>query len=123
MPPLVHQLLEKIPLHVEDYPAREILEEKGIEDPAELCGLFTGIALPDDSVSQPWKLPDVVTVYRLGVLAAAEDHRGRVSIRRLRKEIRITDPPRTGPLPRTDRRRNWRNSAMAEPEREPGIGD
>jgi predicted Zn-dependent protease with MMP-like domain len=90
MPPLVHQLIEKIPLHVEDYPSREIMERKGIEDPADLCGLFTGIPLPEDSVTQPWKLPDVVTIYRMGVLASAEDRHGRVTTRRLRKEIRIT---------------------------------
>jgi predicted Zn-dependent protease with MMP-like domain len=90
MPPLVHELLEKIPLHVEDYPSREIMEEKEIDDPEELCGLFTGIALPEQSVWHPWKLPEVVTIYRMGILAAARDRYGRVRTGRLREEIRIT---------------------------------
>jgi predicted Zn-dependent protease with MMP-like domain len=90
MPPLVHELLEKIPLHVEDYPSREVMKDKDIDDPEELCGLFSGIALPDRSVEQSATLPEVVTIYRMGILAAARDRRGRVRPRRLREEIRIT---------------------------------
>ena len=90
MPPLVHELLEKIPLHVEDYPPRDVLEEKGIADPAELCGLFTGVALPQKSVEHSGMLPDVVTIYRLGIMEAARDAFGRLSAQALREEIRIT---------------------------------
>ena len=90
MPPLVHELLEKIPLHVEDYPARDVLEEKGIADPAELCGLFTGVALPQKSVEHSGMLPDVVTIYRLGIMEAARDAFGRLTAQALREEIRIT---------------------------------
>jgi predicted Zn-dependent protease with MMP-like domain len=90
MPPLVHELLEKIPLHVEDYPARDVLEEKGIADPAELCGLFSGVALPQKSVEHSGMLPDVVTIYRLGIMEAARDTFGRLSAQALREEIRVT---------------------------------
>jgi predicted Zn-dependent protease with MMP-like domain len=90
MPPLVHELLEEIPLHVEDYPSRDVMEEKGISDPEELCGLFTGVAITEKSVEQSGALPDVVTIYRLGILAAARDRRGRVTAPALREEIRIT---------------------------------
>jgi len=90
MPPLVHQLLERIPLHVEDYPSREVMEEKGVIEPDELCGLFTGVSIQERSVDDPARLPDVVTIYRLGIMAAARDDDGRLSTRRLREEIRIT---------------------------------
>ena len=90
MPPLVHELIEKIPLHVEDHPSPDVMDEKDIDDPEELCGLFSGIPLPDHSVSQPWKLPEVVTIYRMGILAASRDRYGRVRLPRLRREIRIT---------------------------------
>lgn len=90
MPPLVHTLLEKIPLHVEDYPSRQIMEEKGIEDPEELCGLFTGVPLPDKSVEHSGMLPDVVTIYRSGIMAAAQDKWGRITAAALREEIRVT---------------------------------
>ena len=90
MPPLVHELLERIPLHVEDYPSRDVLDQKGIEAPEDLCGLFTGVALPDKSIEHSGMLPDVVTIYRLGIMEAARDRRGRLSAVDLRKEIRIT---------------------------------
>ena len=90
MPPAVHQLLEQVPLHVEDYPPPELLKEKGMDDPDELCGLFTGVALTERSVEDSGRLPDIVTIYRLGILAAARDEDGRLHARRLREEIRIT---------------------------------
>ena len=90
LPPAVHRLLEQVPLHVEDYPPPEVLKEKGMDDPDELCGLFTGVALTERSVEDSGRLPDVVTIYRLGILAAARDEDGRVRAGRLREEIRIT---------------------------------
>jgi predicted Zn-dependent protease with MMP-like domain len=90
LPPLVHQLLEKVPLHVEDYPPASLLAELGIEHRDELCGLFTGIALSEQSVGHSGMLPDVVTIYREGIMAAAMDRRGRVNATRLRREIRTT---------------------------------
>ncbi len=90
MPPLVHQLLEKIPLHVEDYPSREVMKEKGISDRRELCGLFTGLAITEKSIDVPASLPDVVTLYREGILEAARDAWGRITGESLREQIRIT---------------------------------
>lgn len=90
MPPLVHELLERVPLHVEDYPSPDVLEEKGIDDPAELCGLFSGVALPEKSVEHSGMLPDVVTIFRLGIMEAARDRFGRLSAEGLREEIRVT---------------------------------
>lgn len=90
MPPLVHELLERIPLHVEDYPSRRIMEEKDVEYRDELCGLFTGIAITERSVEHSGTLPDAVTIYREGILAAAADRHGRITARELRQQIRIT---------------------------------
>jgi len=88
MPPLVHELLEKVPLHVEDFPSRQVMEEKEIDDPAELCGLFTGLALPEKSIEHSGMPPDVVTLYRLGILSAARDAWGRVTSAARREAIR-----------------------------------
>ena len=90
MPPLVHELIDKVPLHVEDYPAPDVMERTGVWRRDQLCGLFTGIPLTDKSIEHSGTLPDVVTVYREGILSAARDRRGRVSEGRLRREIRIT---------------------------------
>ncbi len=90
MPPLVHELLEKIPLHVEDYPSRDVMEEKEISDPEDLCGLFSGVAITEKSIEHSGMLPDVVTIYRLGIMAAARDDWGRITASALREEIRTT---------------------------------
>ena len=88
--PRVHELIERIPLHVEDYPANDVLARTGVEHRNQLCGLFTGIPITDRSIEHSGTLPDVVTVYREGILAMARDGFGRVRAERLREEIRIT---------------------------------
>ena len=90
MPPLVHELIEKVPLHVEDYPSDQVLAKTGIRNRRQLCGLYTGIPLTERSVMQSGVLPDVVTIYREGVLSAAAGPDGHVSISELRRQIRIT---------------------------------
>jgi predicted Zn-dependent protease with MMP-like domain len=90
LPPLVHELIEKVPLHVEDYPSADVLERTGARYRDEICGLFTGIPISDRSIQHSGNLPDVVTIYREGILAMAEDSKGRVRADRLKREIRVT---------------------------------
>lgn len=87
---MVHQLLDKVPLHVEDYPSPSVMEEKGLQYRDDLCGLFSGIPLGDKSVRHSGVLPDTVTIYREGILSQAADDEGRVTAKRLREEVRIT---------------------------------
>ena len=90
MPPQVHELLQRVPLHVEDHPSEEIMLDRGVEYLDDLCGLYTGIPLTQRSIEHSGTLPDVVTIYREGILTAAADRDGRIRNNRLRKEIRIT---------------------------------
>lgn len=90
LPPLVHELIEKVPMHVEDYPSADVMARTGVPRRDDLCGLFTGIPIKDKSVEHSGALPDVVTIYREGILRAATDGFGRVRTERLREEIRIT---------------------------------
>ena len=90
MPPMIHELIEQVPLHVEDYPSRRVMESTGVEYPEQLCGLYTGIPLTERSVMQSGTLPDVVTIYREGILAAAADRNGRIRTKPLLRQIRIT---------------------------------
>jgi predicted Zn-dependent protease with MMP-like domain len=98
MPPLVHELIEKVPLHVEDYPSDDVMDRMNIEYLDDLCGLYTGIPLGQKSVmpsgdlsgSMPDLMPDVVTIYREGILSAAANRHGRITTDRLREQIRIT---------------------------------
>lgn len=90
LPPLVHELIERVPLHVEDYPSDDVMAKTGVRHRSELCGLFTGIPLTDRSIRHSGTLPDVVTVYREGIMAMAADAYGQIRTDRLREEIRIT---------------------------------
>jgi predicted Zn-dependent protease with MMP-like domain len=90
MPPLVHELIEQVPLHVEDYPSPSVLAQTGVRHRSQLCGLYTGIPLTERSVTQSGTLPDVVTIYREGILTASMGPDGRVSVKELREQIRVT---------------------------------
>ncbi|MEN6448919.1 MAG: metallopeptidase family protein [Thermoguttaceae bacterium] len=90
MPPMIHELIERVPLHVEDYPSEDVMERMGIEYIDDLCGLYTGIPIGEKSVTHSGTMPDVVTIYREGILTAACDREGRITTRRLREQIRIT---------------------------------
>ncbi len=90
MPPLIHELIERVPLHVEDYPSDEVMDNMNVEYLDDLCGLYTGIPIGEKSVTHSGVMPDVVTIYREGILSAAADRNGRITTKSLREQIRIT---------------------------------
>ena len=90
LPPEVHELIDRVPLHVEDYPSDDVMAKTGARRRDALCGLYTGIPIGKRSIEHSGTLPDVVTIYRQGILAAASDGLGRIRKDRLRQEIRIT---------------------------------
>ncbi len=90
LPPMVHELIEQVPLHVEDYPSADVLRRTGVRRIDSLCGLYTGIPIGEKSVWHSATLPDVVTIYRQGILSASADRRGRITVNRLREQIRVT---------------------------------
>jgi predicted Zn-dependent protease with MMP-like domain len=90
LPPMIHELIERVPLHVEDYPSDEVMDRLNVECIDDLCGLYTGIPIGEKSITHSGTLPDVVTIYREGILSAAADGRGRITTDRLREEIRVT---------------------------------
>jgi len=90
LPQRIVQLLNATPLHVEDYPSDEVMAQLGIADRGTLCGLYTGVPLSDRSVNHPWRLPDVVTIYREGILRCSENGHGGLDEAELIRQIRIT---------------------------------
>jgi len=88
--PQVHELFKEIPLHVEDYPSKEVLRITGVKYMDELCGLFTGIPIGDRGPYPSGTLPEVVTIYREGILKASSDRQGRIATEHLRHQIRMT---------------------------------
>jgi predicted Zn-dependent protease with MMP-like domain len=90
MPPRVHELLEEVPLFVEDFPSASVMRQMGIEHRDELCGLYSGVPLDERGIDLPGRLPDVIFLYRMGNIAMATDDDGVVSVKELRRQIRIT---------------------------------
>lgn len=90
LPKHVLQLLDEVPLHVEDYPPPELLTELGLEHRDELCGLHYGIPLTERSVMHSGNHSNVVTIYREGIFRISEDRHGQLDLNELRRQIRIT---------------------------------
>ena len=89
LPPALHELLDQAPLIVEDRPSRELLDELGLDEDEDLiCGLHTGTPITERSVSDAPELPEMIHVFREGVLEHAGGwHAGDATIA---EEIRIT---------------------------------
>ncbi len=83
VPRSIHELIERVPIILEDQPSDAILAELDAA-PDGLCGLHTGIPLTEQSVEDGGVLPETIHLYRRGILAAA------TSDEDLREEIRIT---------------------------------
>jgi predicted Zn-dependent protease with MMP-like domain len=90
LPERVHELLDEVPMIVEDHPSREILRKMGMRRRGDLCGLYTGIPLTEKSVLHGGVLSDSVHIFREGILGMAVDRRGRIDEDELRRQIRIT---------------------------------
>jgi len=89
MPPMVHDLLDRVPLYVEDYPSEAEMRRVGVHRRELLCGLYTGIPLTFRTVDQSGVLSDVIRLYREGILRLASRRNG-VDEKTLREQIRIT---------------------------------
>ena len=90
LPGRVRELLDDVPLIVEDYPSREIMRRMQVRHRADLCGLYTGIPFTERRVEHSGTPSDVIHLYREGILDMSADDRGEVDEAELRKQIRIT---------------------------------
>ena len=59
----------EVVLRIEDLPDEETLKEMSETSGYDLTGLYEGIPLPEKSASDPQPFPDVITLYRLPILA------------------------------------------------------
>jgi len=90
LPDELRRLLEEVPIVVEDAPTPEDMHHLGVRRRDALCGLYTGIPLTRRSVEHSGVLPDVIRIFRRGILAAAADRRGHVTEGALLRQIRVT---------------------------------
>ena len=90
LPAQLHELLDEVPLIVEDEPSRELLNDLGVEPGvSDLCGLHTGVPLTERSVEASARLPDHMMLFR-GPIMRLAGYRGGRSRMALEEQIRIT---------------------------------
>ncbi len=88
LPEQLQELLEEVPLIVEDEPSDDLLDQMGVEPHGELFGLHSGIPLTERSVTHSPDAPDHMMMFRGPIIRLARDH-GR-SMAELERQIRIT---------------------------------
>jgi predicted Zn-dependent protease with MMP-like domain len=90
LPDDLHDLIEEVPLIVDDRPGPDVIHRMGKRDARNLCGLYTGIPLDKRSVEHSGTMPDAIYIFREGVLGNAAGDQGQVSREELTRQIRIT---------------------------------
>ena len=90
LPRRARDLLEEVPLLVEDYPSKRIMRQLGVRRRHHLCGLYTGVPLTQRSIDHSGIPSDVIHVFREGVMALASSLSGGFDEAELRQQIRIT---------------------------------
>lgn len=93
LPPHLAELLEEVPLIVEDEPTPQLLKEMGMAPDDELCGLHSGVPLTERSVEHGAHVPDHMMIFRgpiVRMVGFDTTRRGRRAIRELEEQIRIT---------------------------------
>lgn len=74
LPKSIHTMLEESPLIVEDFPTDDFMRSLDMDPQDEdLCGLHSGSALTERSVSASGELPETIQIFRRGILDAAGD--------------------------------------------------
>lgn len=90
LPAEFRALAGDVVIRVEDFATDEILDEMDIDDPYDLTGLYQGVSLDRQSVSDAPREPDMVFLYRRAVLdewAAGEEELGHLIAHVLIHEI------------------------------------
>ncbi len=89
LPQRIHELLEEVPLYVEDYPSRQLMREMNLEYRDELCGCFVGQTL-ENRFEDATGSPGFIALFREAIYQQVLDEEGYVDTKKLREEIKTT---------------------------------
>lgn len=84
IPDEIMRHVTNVAITVEDRPTQELLEDMGLPPDEPLFGVYTGVALPERSVSSPEFFPDTIILFREPLLEFCE------TIDELVNEIEVT---------------------------------
>jgi predicted Zn-dependent protease with MMP-like domain len=88
LPEAMHAACAGLAIRVVDFPAEDMLEDLGLEDPFELTVLYEGTALTEKSVLDQPTAPDVVWLFRRPILEEWID-RGDVDLGHLVRHVLV----------------------------------
>ena len=84
IPAEIQDRMQNLIIAIEDNPSPELLEDMGIPAEDTLFGLYTGIPLPERSLTEPPLYPDEIVIFREPLLQFCRD------VEELENEIEIT---------------------------------
>ncbi|MEM9419055.1 MAG: metallopeptidase family protein [Planctomycetota bacterium] len=93
LPEQLLQLLEEVPLIVDDEPSAELLKSLGMQPGDELCGLHDATPYTEQSVEQGFDMPGQIMLFRGPIQRLAEEvaHEQPVNFdAELQRQIHIT---------------------------------
>lgn len=68
LPVVLTDRCQGLVIQIEDFPTDDVLAEMGIDSPFDLAGLYQGVPLTEQSITQPPPLPEMVFLYRRALL-------------------------------------------------------
>ena len=74
LPAEFRRLCEGLIIRVDDFPTEEVLDEMECESEFDLLGLFQGVGLPQQSLGDVARLPNMVWLYRRPILDYWAEH-------------------------------------------------
>lgn len=74
LPAAFRGLCEGVILRVDDFPTEEVMDEMECESEFDLLGLFQGVGLPQQSLGDVARLPNMVWLYRRPILDYWAEH-------------------------------------------------
>jgi predicted Zn-dependent protease with MMP-like domain len=74
LPAHFRALCADLVIRVEDFPTREVLDTMGLRSRYDLLGLFQGIGLAQEGITQTGRMPNIVYLYRRPILDYWAEH-------------------------------------------------
>lgn len=74
LPARFRKLCEGLVIHVEDFPAEDVVEDMKLQSEFDLLGLFHGVGMPFQSESDPVRMPNMIWLYRRPILDYWAEH-------------------------------------------------
>ncbi len=74
LPETFRALCSDLVIQVDDFPTEDVVRQMRLQSEFEILGLFQGVGLPFQSVSDPARMPNLIWLYRRPILDYWAEH-------------------------------------------------